>query len=136
MPDAEPRPGRGHEAWTVAGEERRLTPEQLEAFNVSEADAEAFIALEIQDVLTRHMPVFEDIFRAMASQLDPGEHVALMAGIEQTLSAIATGDQAAIERFRERSVRVAAAFEARGRTELADVVRRLPDTLIELLGRP
>ena len=119
----------------MAGDERRLSPQQIEAFAVSEAEAEAFIALEIDDVLTRFMPVFVEALAVIAEQSDPAEVEALLAGVEQTLAAVTTGDVAAIERFRERAVRVSGVLETRGRHSMAEIVRKLPDTMVEVLGR-
>lgn len=135
VPDDAPRPTRGHEAWTVAGEERRLSPEQIGAFEVDEAGAEAFIQDEIREVVGRLMPVLGAMLTSAGTQSDPREVSALMAGVEQTLASVARGDQGAIERFRERAARVSAAIAAQGRPEMAALVRELPDRLVELLGR-
>jgi len=136
VPNDAPRSSRGHEAWTVAGEERRLTPEQLTAFEVDEAAADAFIAIEVQDATARVIPVIGELFSNLPRQPDPREMQALLGGVEDTLSAVLRGDAAAIDRFRERARKVSAVIATQGRPELAEVVRLLPDRLVELLGRP
>ena len=132
VPDDEPQATRGHEAWTVGGEERRLTPDQFAAYEVDEAAADAFILQETQTVTQRLMPVLIEVLTSMKAPPDPAELRAVLEGFRGTLNSVARGDQAAIERFRERAARVAGVLEERGRHEMADIVRRLPETIAEL----
>jgi hypothetical protein len=117
---------------SVAGEELALDESAAATYEVDEAAADAFIAREVDQVVGKVVPALARFLIEAAAA--PADQVALvMRGLMDTLSAAARGDEASLQRFRQRCVQVAGELEGRD-PALAEAVRGLPEQMIRLVG--
>jgi hypothetical protein len=120
----------------VAGNVRSLDPEEAATYEVTEAEADAFMQREVDETAPKVIVAMGEFLMMTleASTLPREELRELVKGMERTYEAVRTNDQVGMARFRQRTQRVALQLEERDSPELAELVRVLPDYLREVLS--
>lgn len=134
--DAEVAPG---PLWMVdiAGTELALDPEEAVVYEVTEAEADAFIQAEVSETIPEVVAALRAFLMAAleVTTLPPEERRELRDGIQRTWEALRTDDPVGIAAFRLRTQRVARELEARGNPQVARMVWDLPDHLQKLFAQ-